>query len=92
LIGFSDKVEMPYILCAKTGYTDGVFPPLIKKMIDIVLVLVSPDKYGPLHLQYLSRLTRMFREEKLLTAIRSVTSVDGMVAVLSSDKTQPIAA
>lgn len=87
----SDKVEMPYILCAKLD-TPTEFPAVDKNMIDIVLVLVSPEKYGSLHLQYLSRLTRMFREEKLLTAIRSVTSVDGMVAVLSSDYNRSIAA
>lgn len=87
----SDKVEMPYILCAKLD-TPTEFPSVDENLVDIVLVLVCPDKYGSLHLQYLSRLTRMFREEKLLMAIRSVTSVDGMVAVLSADYNQSIAA
>lgn len=87
----SDKVEMPYILCAKLD-TPTAFPSVDENLVDIVLVLVCPERYGSLHLQYLSRLTRTFREEKLLMAIRSVTSVDGMAAVLPADYNQSIAA
>jgi PTS system nitrogen regulatory IIA component len=87
----SDKLETPYIICAVLD-TPTLFPAVDENMIDIVLVLVSPEKNGPLHLQYLSRLTRAFRDEKLLTSLKSVTSVDGMMAVLYPNNQQTIAA
>lgn len=87
----SDKVEAPYIVCA-TLDTPTLFPAVDENMIDVVLILVSPEKSGPLHLQYLSRLTRMFRDEKLLTNLKSVTCVDGMMSVLTPDNHRSIAA
>lgn len=80
----SDDVETPYILCSLLE-SPVAFPSVDDSPIDIVLILVSPEKAGPLHLQYLSRLTRLFREPRLLQSLRSVTCVDGMVSVLSPD-------
>lgn len=87
----SDDIAHPYILCTLLE-TPVQFPATDEKAIDIVLTLVSPEKNGPLHLQYLSRLTRMFREPKLLQSLRSVGSVDGMIAVLSPDNRKLAAA
>ncbi len=80
----SNDVDVPYIMCSLLE-TPVVFPSVDEKSIDIILVLVSPEKTGPLHLQYLSRLTRMFREPKLVQSLRSVSCVDGMVSILSPD-------
>ncbi len=80
----TDDVETPYILCALLE-TAVAFPSVDDSPIDIILTLISPEKNGPLHLQYLSRLTRMFREPRLLQSLRSVTCVDGMVSILSPD-------
>lgn len=87
----SDKLETPYIMCALLD-TPTDFPAVDENMIDIALVLVSPEKNGPLHLQYLSRLTRIFREEQILTRLRSVSSIDGMASVLLPQHNQFLAA
>lgn len=86
-----DKVDTPYIMCALLD-TPTIFPAVDENMIDVALILVSPEKNGPLHLQYLSRLTRMFRDEKLLANLKSVTCTDGMKSVLLVDNNQSIAA
>ncbi len=87
----SDKIDSPYILCARLE-NSVAFPSVDECPIDIILMLVSPEKNGPLHLQYLSRLTRMFREPKLLQSLRSVTSLDGMILILSPDHRRLLAA
>lgn len=87
----SDSVETPYILCSLLE-SPVAFPSVDDRAIDVVLTLISPAKNGPLHLQYLSRLTRMFREPRLLESLRSVTCVDGMVSILSADNRKLLAA
>jgi len=87
----SDKIDTPYIMCSLLE-SPVAFPSVDDKAIDILLTLISPEKNGPLHLQYLSRLTRMFREQKLLQSLRSVNCVDGMHSVLSSDNRKLLAA
>ena len=87
----SPNITSPYILCSLLE-TPVIFPSTDDKAVDIILTLVSPEKDGPLHLQYLSRLTRMFREPKLLQSLRSTACADGMVAVLSPDNRKLIAA
>ncbi len=79
-----DDINEPYLLCARLG--NGVnFSSVDDRRVDIVLVLVSPRKTGPLHLQYLARVTRMFRETPLVEKIRSVESADGISSVLSPE-------
>lgn len=87
----SAEIETPYILCSLLE-SPVAFPSADDRAIDVVLILVSPEKNGPLHLQYLSRLTRMFREPRLLQSLRSVTCVDGMVSILSADNRKLLAA
>lgn len=87
----SNKIDHPYVICARLE-TSVLFPATDDRSIDIVLALVSPKKSGPLHLQYLARLTRMFRDTALLNALRDVTCVDGMKSVLSPENRKFIAA
>jgi mannitol/fructose-specific phosphotransferase system IIA component (Ntr-type) len=87
----TDAVDEPYMLCTLLE-APVAFPSVDDSPIDVVLTLISPEKNGPLHLQYLSRLTRMFREPRLLQSLRSVTCVDGMVSVLSIDNRKLLAA
>lgn len=87
----SADIDTPYILCSLLE-SPVAFPSVDDRALDIVLTLVSPEKSGPLHLQYLSRLTRMFREPKLLQSLRSVSCVDGMISVLSADNRRMLAA
>jgi PTS system nitrogen regulatory IIA component len=77
----SEKAETPYLLCAKLE-SAVQFPSVDDRSVDMVLVLVSPQSKGSFHLQHLSRVTRMFRESKLLEKLRSVSNVDGLHAIL----------
>jgi len=80
----SDQISSPYITVTLLE-TPVLFPAVDDKVTDIVLTLISPETIGPLHLQYLSRLTRMFREPKLVQDLRSVKCSDGMMSVLCPD-------
>lgn len=80
----SDDISVPYTLCALLE-TPVDFPTSDERPVDIALILVSPEKSGPLHLQSLSRMTRMFRDPALLEKLRSVSCVDGMHSVLSPE-------
>lgn len=77
----SKDVDAPYIMCAMLE-SPVSFPSVDDKSLDIILILISPEKNGPLHLQSLSRLTRMFRDAQFLTSLRSVHSRDGMLSIL----------
>lgn len=87
----SDDVETPYVLCSLLE-KPVPFPSVDDSRIDIILTLISPEKNGPLHLQSLSRLTRMFRDPQFLNSLRSVHSRDGMLAILSHDNRPLLAA
>jgi PTS system nitrogen regulatory IIA component len=87
----SEQINTPYLLCA-TLETPVNFPSVDERASDIVLALISPAIYGPLHLQYLSRITRMFRDTALLHSIRNVTCVDGLNSILSAENRKILAA
>lgn len=87
----SEKLSTPYLACFKLE-SHVSFPALDDKTTDIVLVLISPEHLGPIHLQYLSRMTRLFREPSLLKKIRNVESADAIKAILSPENRQFIAA
>lgn len=77
----SEQAEKPFLLCARLE-SAVAFPSVDDRAVDMVLVLISPKSKGSLHLQYLSRVTRLFREPALLSKLRSVSNVDGLQAVL----------
>lgn len=87
----SEKIEEPYLMCA-TLESPIMFPAVDDRAVDITLILVSPSKNGPLHLQHLARVTRMFREPKLLEKLRNVSCVDGLRSVLSPENRKLLAA
>ena len=87
----SEKLSPPYLACFKLE-AHVPFPALDDKTTDIVLALISPEHLGPIHLQYLSRMTRLFREPKLLRKIRNVDNADGIKAILAPENRQFIAA
>lgn len=87
----SEKLSTPYLACFKLE-SHVSFPALDDKTTDIVLALISPEHLGPIHLQYLSRMTRLFREPALLKKIRNVESADGIKAILAPENRQFIAA
>ncbi len=87
----SNTITSPYLLCAKLE-TPVAFSSVDDRNVDIVLVLTSPRNTGPLHLQYLARVTRMFREPRLLQKLRSVNCADGLDSVLTPENKQFFAA
>jgi len=80
----SRKIDIPYVMCVRLE-NSVQFSVVDDKAIDIILVLVSPESSGSIHLQSLSRLTRMFRDTKLVDSLRSATCADGMLSVLSPE-------
>ena len=80
----SNAIDSPYLLCAKLE-TSVAFSSVDDRAVDIVLALISPRNNGPLHLQYLARVTRMFREPRLLKKLRDVEGVDGLSSVLTPE-------
>lgn len=87
----SKDIDTPYIMCSMLE-NSVTFPSVDDKSLDIILTLISPEKNGPLHLQSLSRLTRMFRNAQFLTSLRSVHSRDGMLSILCHDNRHLLAA
>lgn len=87
----SSPLTQPYVILAKLdrpvdfGADDG-------QEVDLVCVLVSAQMDGPLHLQRLSRLTRMFRDKNLLETIRAAGSEREMADLFREVRAAPIAA
>ncbi len=87
----SDSITEPYLFCARLESSVG-FSAIDDRGVDIILVLISPRKNGPLHLQYLARVTRMFREPRLLQKLRDISCTDGLSSVLSPENKTVFAA
>lgn len=87
----TNTVDTPFLYCA-TLEKNVMFPSVDEQGSDIVLVLVSPRAHGALHLQTLSRVTRLFREQVLLNKIRSVENEDGLKVALDNTEEYRLAA
>lgn len=77
----SPKIDAPFIACVTLDKSIDS-SAVDDKAIDIVLVLVSPDSQNTIHLQTLSRLTRMFRDLELIQKIRDAESCDALQSIL----------
>lgn len=50
--------------------------------VDIICVLLSPERDGPIHLRGLSRITRMFKNETLRDNLRGTKDADAIRSLL----------
>ena len=60
--------------------------------VDIICVVLSPTDHGPLHLQRLSRFSRLLKNENLCTRIRDAKDADVIRALFASPEDLLIAA
>lgn len=62
------------------------------KSVNVVCVLLSPEDYGPMHLQRLSRFSRLFKDKKLCNKMRDAHDADVIRALVNSPDGWMIAA
>lgn len=80
----STPLIKPFILVARLDQpvefdsVDGV-------PVDIVCAVLSPQMDGPLHLRRLSRVTRIFREPRIVEQLREAKTEEEMSAILKQD-------
>jgi len=60
--------------------------------VDLVFLIISPDTDGPLHLQRLSRISRMMRAPENYSRLRGAESEDAMRAILENANDLKVAA
>lgn len=60
--------------------------------VDLVLLLLSPEADGPLHLRRLSRLSRIMRDETLCSHLRGTDDGDTIRALLTDPQSRRLAA
>lgn len=63
------------------------FEAIDERPADLVFMLLAPTDAGADHLRALARVARVFRQERIRTALRQAQSEEAVLAVLSPDKT-----
>ena len=76
-----NRIEKPYLAFARLSRLID-FDALDRHPVDLVCLLLSPRADGVLHLQKLSRLSRMMRDENIVRNLRSVETEDGLRVLL----------
>lgn len=88
----STPLQKPFILVARLD-TPVSFGDVNDMPVDVICAVLSPQMDGPLHLQRLSRVTRLFRDQEILEKLRSATSEEEMADILRPEnRPVPIAA
>ena len=70
-------LSRPFLAFAKLA-TPVDFNAIDHKPVDLVCMLLSPKEDGPLHLQRLSRLTRLMKSHGFAEKLRSANDRDGV--------------
>lgn len=99
--GIGDGVALPHLRLRGLSRPHILFARLQKPVdfeavdarpVDLLLLLLSPETDGPLHLRRLARLTRLMRDETLRRHLRGTDDVDTLCALLSDARTRRLAA
>jgi PTS system nitrogen regulatory IIA component len=85
------NIKKPYLLCAKLNQP-VMFEGPDEMPVDLVFLIISPDTDGPLHLQRLSRISRMMRAPENYSRLRGAESEDAMRAILENANDLKVAA
>ena len=99
--GIGDGVAIPH--CKLRGLKKPItilaqlksplpFDSLDGRPIDLMCLIVSPEREGVLHLQRLARISRMMRNGMLREHLRSAPNADTIKAVLMASNDQCLAA
>lgn len=75
------KLQRPFTLLARLARPID-FHAVDREPVDLVLLLLSPEREVALHLQRLSRFSRLLRDSALCTNLRNVDHADGMAAMI----------
>jgi len=67
------------------------FEAIDERKCDLVFMLLAPSDAGADHLRSLAKVSRLFRQESVRSALRNAPTVDGVLAILSPDKTSDAA-
>lgn len=78
-------LKEPYLVFARLAQ-DVDFDAVDGMPVNIMILLLSPEKDGPLHLQRLSRISRMMRDDHLRTCLRGAESLDALQALLYNSR------
>ncbi len=87
----STPLKTPFILVAKLDEPVS-FNAADDVPVDIVCAVLSPQMDGPLHLQRLARVTRIFRDPQMLEKLRAATNEQEMAEILRPENRQFLAA
>lgn len=99
--GIGDGVALPHLKLRGIRRPCVIFARLNRpvdfdaidgKPVDLALLLVSPEKDGPLHLRRLARLTRLMRDETLRRHLRGTDDADTLYTLLSDPEHRSLAA
>ncbi len=75
------KLQAPLVIVATLAQKTD-FNALDGAPVDIVCLLLSPERDIPAHLKSLSRLSRLFRDQDLGERLRGARTADGIFAIL----------
>lgn len=99
--GIGDGVALPHLKMRGLIRPHALFARLQKPIdfqsvdgrpVDLLLLLLSPEADGPVHLRRLARLTRLMREESLRRHLRGTDDPDTLCALLSDPRARRLAA
>lgn len=99
--GIGDGVALPHLKLRGLARPHILFARLQKPVdfaavdgrpVDLLVLLLSPESDGPLHLRRLARLTRILRDETLRRHLRGTDDPDTLCALLSDPQNRRLAA
>jgi PTS system nitrogen regulatory IIA component len=85
------RLTKPFMMLARLH--EGIdFNAVDNEHVDLVALLLSPEKDGPLHLCRLAHVSRIFRSERLCADLRNAKDEDAIRALLMTPDEFQIAA
>ncbi len=84
-------LERPYTAFARLGMKID-FQSVDGEFVDLVCVVLSPEKDGPYHLRRLSRISRLFRDREFCDCLRTTDDADAVRALLTEPENRMLAA
>ncbi len=98
--GVGDGIAIPHAKMPKLGRMFGVFTRMEKPIdfdavdgvpVDLIFALVAPESAGADHLKALAQIARTFRDENLLSSLRSTRDSAGLFTLLTTESAQDAA-
>jgi PTS system nitrogen regulatory IIA component len=86
-----DGLYEPFLMMARLQNSVD-FNAVDRQPVDLVVLLVSPEADGPVHLRRLSRISRVFKNDKFCAELRGAKDAHGMRAQMMLPDNWQIAA